>query len=123
VIRENRRRGSLEGAGRGVSRDGRTGRVGCWNRPASSPAATPGAHDDPPATTKIAYEGISVTAADPCQKGWVERALGRATTDRERDVLRERLIHRGESALDEAFALAPAPIEGWLARDPHLKRC
>ena len=50
---------------------------------------------------------------------YVERALGRATTDRERDALRERLIHRGESALDEAFALAPAALEGWLARDPN----
>ena len=29
--------------------------------PAGSPAATPGAHDDPPATTKIAYVEVSST--------------------------------------------------------------
>jgi len=49
---------------------------------------------------------------------YVERSLGRATTEAERDALRRGLMRRGDAMLDEVFALPPAALDAWLIREP-----
>jgi hypothetical protein len=49
---------------------------------------------------------------------YVERSLGRVTTEAERDALRHGLMRRGDAMLDEVFALSPAALDAWLIRQP-----
>jgi hypothetical protein len=47
---------------------------------------------------------------------YVERTLGRTLTVDEDDVLRRRLVLRGDRVLDEVFGLDAAALDAWLSR-------
>jgi hypothetical protein len=47
---------------------------------------------------------------------YVDRGLGRATTEAERDAMLREVTRRGESVLEEVYALAPTALAAWLAR-------
>ena len=47
---------------------------------------------------------------------YVDRGLGRATTEAERDAMLREVTRRGESVLEEVYALAPTALAARLAR-------